>query len=77
MIICVIESSMLILILWNEFILYLWIMTLYAYFILMIGQTKVDNYCQNAFWQPKTEVTVELCEQDVWMRDFPNAYILK
>ena len=52
-------------------------MTLYAYFVLYIGQTKVDNYCQNAFWQPKTEVTVELCEQDVWMRDFPNAYILK
>lgn len=48
-------------------------MTLYAYFILYIPQARVDSYCENQFYAPKSEVVVELCS-DVWKNNFPDAY---
>lgn len=54
--------------------------TLYAIMIMSFGQTKIDNFCENAFWRTdintNTQV-VELCENDVWKTSFPNAYIIK
>lgn len=49
-------------------------MTLYAYFVLYIGQTKVDNFCENQFFQVQSDVVIELCEENVWKNSFPDAY---
>ena len=52
--------------------------TLYAIMIMSFGQTKVDNFCENAFW--RTDINthtqiVELCAEDVWKKTFQDAYI--
>lgn len=51
--------------------------TLYAIMVMSFGQTKIDNFCENAFW--RTDINthsqiVELCEEDVWKKSFPAAY---
>ena len=51
--------------------------TLYAMMVLTLGQTKVDGFCENAFW--RTDINthtqiVELCEENVWKKTFLDAY---
>lgn len=49
-------------------------MTLYAYFLLYIPQARVDSFCENQFFSPKSEAVIELCEEDVWKKSYPDAY---